>query len=286
MGVGGAIGQGLGWPWSFAVMAALGLLLAAAVRLSVREDLGLVGPGIQRSPIPSRQELAGLFRELFGAPTLICAYAGSGLQLFVMGAVLGWMPTYLNRYYGMPTGKAGAVAGGLVLISGFGMILCGVAADRLSRGRKERKASLTAGYCLASLVLFVLAFAAPAGALQLVLIGMAMFFAAGSSGPAGALVADVARAEIHGPAFATLTFVNNLLGLAPGPVAAGVIADHSNLLTAFRIIPWLAAAGAGLFWIARRSYLRDTACAGLGVVPAGAALAAAPAGSDAGEGRL
>jgi predicted MFS family arabinose efflux permease len=269
MGLGGAIGQGLGWPWSFAVMAILGLMLAAAFRLSVPDSLG-APPAVEgrRSAFPSRQELAVLLGELFGAPTLICAYVGSGLQLFVMSAALLWMPSYLNRYYGLDMAKAGAAAAGLVLIGGVGMIVCGVAADRLSKGRGRRKASLTAGYCLASLVFFALAFALPAGAPQLALIGAAMFFVAGSSGPAGALVADVTRAQVHGAAFAVLTMVNNLLGLAPAQVAAGVISDNSSLLTAFRVIPWLAAAAAAGFWIARRCYDRDVARRASGLAPA------------------
>ena len=39
-----------------------------------------------------------------------CAYIGSGLQLFVAGALPAWLPTYFNRYYELPVDKRG-VAG-------------------------------------------------------------------------------------------------------------------------------------------------------------------------------
>lgn len=42
------------------------------------------------------------------------------------------------------------------------------------------------------------------------------------------------------PVFATLTLVNNLLGLAPGPIVTGFIADHIGLLGALRLIPLVA----------------------------------------------
>jgi hypothetical protein len=41
---------------------------------------------------------------------VIAAYVGSGLQLFVGGTVIVWMPSYLNRYYAMGTDQAGGSA--------------------------------------------------------------------------------------------------------------------------------------------------------------------------------
>ena len=37
--------------------------------------------------------------------TIKCAYVGSGLQLFVAGALPAWLPTYFNRYYGLPVDR-------------------------------------------------------------------------------------------------------------------------------------------------------------------------------------
>ena len=49
-------------------------------------------------------------RTLCSSPSVIAAYIGSGLQLFVGGTVIVWMPSYLNRYYDMAPDKAGGVA--------------------------------------------------------------------------------------------------------------------------------------------------------------------------------
>lgn len=96
-----------------------------------------------------------------------------------------WMPSYLNRFYHMPTDKAGAVAAIIVLCSGAGMILCGMLSDRLCRNRPDRKISLAISYCLGSCLLLSMAFALPFGMPQLVLICLGMLIAAGTSGPAG-----------------------------------------------------------------------------------------------------
>jgi hypothetical protein len=72
-------------------------------------------------------------------------------------------------------------------------------------------------------------------------------------------VVNCTDAAIHATALATLTLANNLLGLAPGPIVAGVLADHSNLATALQIVPFSSLAAAAAFWFCRRHYDRDHA---------------------------
>ena len=62
---------------------------------------------------------------------------------------------------------------------------------------------------------------------------------------------------LHGSAFAALTLAHNLLGLAPGPILTGRIADTIGLLDALRFLPIAAVIAALLFLAARRSYLAD-----------------------------
>lgn len=49
-------------------------------------------------------------KTLYSSRTVVATYIGSGLQLFVAGSIIVWMPSYLNRYYAMPTDKAGILA--------------------------------------------------------------------------------------------------------------------------------------------------------------------------------
>ena len=72
---------------------------------------------------------------------MIFAYLGNGLQLFIVGSLIAWMPSFLNRQYAMPLRPRRApTAAVFVLLSGVGMIACGTLTDRLC-ARKPRRAS-------------------------------------------------------------------------------------------------------------------------------------------------
>jgi MFS family permease len=90
-----------------------------------------------------------------------------------------------------------------------------------------------------------------------VLIALGMFFGAGTVGPAGAMVANLTPAPLHGSAFGTLSLANNLLGLAPGPIVTGMLADAFGLPVALQLVPLVSLVSAGIFALARRSYQRD-----------------------------
>jgi MFS family permease len=244
MGLGGVIAAQVGWRWAFVGMAAFGLVLAAICPLVVRETHSGHIAGVKRTPL----------RTLFTGRALPATYFASGLQLFTGAACIVWMPSYLSRYYGMGTGKAGPIAALVVLASGAGMVLCGMLSDRLSRNEPARKASLAAAYSLGCALLLGLAFTLPHGTPQLALIVLGMFLAASGSGPASAIVADLSPAAIHGTAFATLTLVNNLVGLAPGPAVTGVLADHFGLAAAVQVLPLASLASAAVFLYVRRHY--------------------------------
>jgi len=251
MGLGGGIAAHMGWRWAFGGMALFGLALALLYPVVVREKR--IAPGRAAT---AGQQLVPL-RSLFGSASVRAAYIGSGLQLFVGGSFVVWMPSFMNRYYAMSAGRAGLGAALVVLASGAGMILCGMLSDRMCRAAPERKIALAVGYCLGSCVLLLAAFAMAPGTAQLVLIGAGMFLAAGTTGPAGAMVANLTHRSVHGTAFATLTLANNLLGLAPGPFLTGVMADRYGLATACQLVPLVSLAAALVFLRARRSYLED-----------------------------
>lgn len=251
MALGGGIAAHIGWRWAFAGMALFGMAMAALYPLVVRE--ARVGP--LRGGARTRPPL----RSLFNSRSVRAAYAGSGLQLFVGGAFIVWMPSFMNRYYAMGADRAGMAAAAVVLASGAGMVLCGMLSDRLCRAAPRRKIALAIVYCLSSCALLSLGFALAPGALQLGLIGAGMFLAAGTTGPAGAMVANLTPRPIHGTAFATLTLANNLLGLAPGPLLTGALADRLGLAQACQLVPLVSVLAAAVFWYARSHYEGDVA---------------------------
>ena len=256
MALGGAVAAHMGWRWAFAAMALFGLLLAVLYPLVVREKR-IAAPSARRVTGAVEAPAAVSLRSLFDSRAVLGAYIGSGLQLFVGGTVIVWIPSYLNRYYAMATDRAGAVSALIVLVSGVGMVACGLLSDRLCRNSPSGKFSLAITCCIASCVLLSLAFALPHGVPQLAMIALGMFLAAGTSGPAGAMVANLTPLPIHGTAFAMLTLANNLLGLAAGPLVTGLLADRLGLAKAFQLVPLIGLAAAAVFWFAKRHYRAD-----------------------------
>lgn len=251
--LGGMVASALGWRWAFAAMSGFGLLLAIVYPLVVTEKR-LAKLAVSDAPEPARKGLS----SLIATPSVIAAYVGSGLQLFVCAAIPAWMPSFLNRYYDLEPGRAAVSAAGFLLIGAVGMLLGGMINDRLCRGRPSNSPLVALAICAGSFVLLTAGFVLPQGAAQLLLIALGLFVAAGVTGPAGAMVANLTDPKAHGSAFAALTLANNLLGLAPGAVVTGFLADRMGGLNhALGVIPVTCLAAAAAFLIATRRYQRD-----------------------------
>ncbi|WP_408269280.1 MFS transporter [Paraburkholderia nemoris] len=261
MALGGSIAAHLGWRWSFGLIAAFGILLVIVYRIVVTEKRLARLRAKVSVEAPCRPGVRLSFRllmqGLFASRSVVCAYVGSGLHLFVPAALFAWMPSYLNRYYSMAPGSAAVAASGFVLLTGVGMVACGMLTDRISKTVPIRKWLTAIVYCLLSFAVLGIAFRLHAGPLQLVLIGVGMFVSAGASGPSGAMVANLTPSSIHASAFATLTLANNLLGLAPAAVLTGFIADRIGLLGTLQIVPIVPLIGAAAFFAGKRTYAKD-----------------------------
>ncbi|AUX87005.1 multidrug DMT transporter permease [Acinetobacter sp. ACNIH2] len=256
MALGGVMAEHYGWRWAFGGMAVFGLCLALLYPMVVKEKkIGIQSRKIKSEAKPDQFKQP--LKSIYSSRSVLATYIGSGLQLFVGGTVIVWLPSYLNRFYGMSTDRAGVVAAVIVLSSAIGTILCGMLCDRLGRNRPDRKVSLAIAFCLIGCVLLSIAFGMPAGNGQLLMICIGMFIALGTNGPSSAMVANLTHNSVHSTAFATLTLANNFLGLALGPLVIGKISDVIGLHSAFQLMPLMSIAAAAVFFYAKRHYLRD-----------------------------
>lgn len=252
--LGGVLASRWGWRWAVAAVAVLGIVLLLLFRRLVSDDQLARHEQLDTVDGPPGIRPRARLSAVLSPPTVLCTYLGNGLQLFVAGSLLAWLPSYLNRAYGLAAGVAAVLAAGLLLFIGIGMIGCGIVTDRLTRTRpRSRWSTATAiAYASASLVLLGGGFALPVGPPQLVLLGAGAFFAAGTSGPAGALVAELTPASIRASSLGVLALANNLVGLAAGPLVTGALADRFGLPTALQIVPVVSLAAAGVFAVGRR----------------------------------
>jgi len=259
--LGGLIAARWGWRAGFGIVGIPGLVLALLFLL-LRDyetvafrpgGVERVGAGLQRW---ARDVAAGLFRARSG----VAAYVGGALQLFVVGTVYAWLPSYLNRTYGLPAPRAGAKAALVVLLGSAGAVVWGHVADRLSRADLRGKLLLPAGCALMTCVTLVGAFAflAP-GRLQFALIAVGGFVMTATVGPVAAVAMDVVHPGLRATAASMVALVQNLFGLAAGPFIAGVLSDAYGLESALAVVPLLCLLAAVTFVVGARTYPTDLA---------------------------
>jgi len=228
--VGGLLAAQFGWRAAFAGMALFGLVLTICYPLVVKEShLAVDGRAANSAATATPRPR---LRALVSSRSVICAYFGSGVQVFITGALLAWLPSYLHRAYGMTVATAAAVAALFVLSSAAGMAICGSLADRVSRNAPAPKNMPSA-------------------------ISTSCGSPAGTVGPAGAMVANLTPEPLHGTALGMLSLANNLLGLAPGPIVTGMLADMFGLPVALQLVPLVSLISAGIFMLARSRYQQD-----------------------------
>src|SRR5687768_4679893 len=259
--LGGAIAVQFGWRWAFGAMAIIGLVLVVLYRLFITDkklEAHRVDDVAEGEPVSTTRERAKL-RTLFSTPSVIAAYVGSGLQLFIAGSLFAWLPSYLNRAYGLAPDKAAGLAAIAILFMGVGMIVCGAVTDRLSRHVPIRKWTTAIVYTVASLVFLGIGFSLPHGGVQLLLLAIGIFFAAGTAGPAGAMVSNLTHESIRATAMGTLSLANNLLGLAAGSLITGILADRFGLEGAMKIVPIVAVGALIALLIGRKAYPKSLA---------------------------
>ncbi|MEU4162517.1 MFS transporter [Actinoplanes sp. NPDC026670] len=253
--LGGVLAVQFGWRWAFAAMGVFGLVLAGLYRLTISErSLAAHRSDAGAGPSPAAGEQRARLGTLFATPAVVLAYLGGGLQLFIAGSLFGWLPSYFNRAYAMAPDRAAPVAALFILVMGAGMAVCGLITDRAGRTRPAAEWTTAVVFAVLTLVFLGAGFAIRPGGPQLLLLAVGCFFAAGTAGPTGALVARLTHESIRATAFGVLTLFNNMLGLAAGPIVTGVLADRLGLETAMRYVPLAAVAATILLVAGRRAH--------------------------------
>jgi MFS transporter, Spinster family, sphingosine-1-phosphate transporter len=256
---GGVIAARWGWRAAFGVLALPGIAVALLfLRFRDYPTVRLGGPTGARS---ARRILCELFRARSGA----AAYTGGAVQLMVLSTVYTWLPSQLRRAYGMPVDRA-AGATALVIMVGFaGMIAFAHVADRAAVRNPRARLLVPAALAIVTAGLLSTAFAAVGpGVVQFLLIVAGGATMTAAVGPVSAVVVDVVHPALRATAISTMTVVQNLVGLAVGPVLAGWLSDLYGLTAALAVMPLLCLTSAATFWYGSRFYTRDRDAVPLG----------------------
>ena len=257
--LGGVIAARWGWQMAFGVVGVPGLFLAL-LYLFVRDYKTV---DIQGATQSGTQLSLGLlvrrtFRTLAGTRTLVWACAGAAMQLIVVSAIWSWLPSFFNRYHGVPAEHAGQKAALVVLAGAVGSFAWGSMVDRMALGRTRVRLLIVSALCLLSMVIFLVAFGLmSASPLQFGLILVGGFVMACTVGPISAVVLDVIHPAMRSTGAAVLSLAQNLLGLAVGPFLTGLLSDLWSLQTALTVVPLFSLLAVAAFLRATGSYEAD-----------------------------
>jgi len=262
--LGGYLNARYGWRMTFFIMGVPGLLLAAVVRLTIREPRLHAVIGVQRSDdrLPRMTEV---LVYLSGQPSIRNLMIAIVL-LFTMGLGLApWYAAFLMRSHGMDTAAVGVWLGLIFGIGGIiGTLGGGYVATRWF-GEDAQSQTRLSGLMIGSLVVFFVPFLLLQGKYQalsaLAGIPIVLFVFVG---PTYAILQRLVPDEMRATTVSISMLLANLIGMGIGPQIVGILSDllHptlgvDSLRYAMLIMSFIAPASAYYFWRAAGTVNRD-----------------------------
>ena len=248
---GGWAVENLGWRATFFVVGVPGLLLALVVRFTMIEPQR--GASEDRVAGAGRPALIDVWRFLKQRRSFFHMAVGAGLSSFVGYSVIGFLPSFVNRSFGVDK-IAMLMWLGLILgiAGGAGFFLGGYIADRLGRTVQRRALSFIA--LVALLTALLMSFMFLAGSWQLVLLFFVIPALTNNVylAPVLSLTQSLVSLRMRATASALVLLIINIIGLAMGPWATGILSDllqpkfgsesmrYSLLIVNCVILPWAA----------------------------------------------
>lgn len=221
LALGGALGQTIGWRYTFALLGLPGVLIAALLLFTLREDSRPREQGEDAG-----HNLAASLRTLMREPFYLLVLGAICISVVVEFGLNQWLPTFYVRQFGMDMEEVGYRYGFVVAAGGlpgglFGGLLC----DRLMRRDRRWVVWMPAGmYALAIPVGLAMLLAASAE-VALVLNGIYGFLIYSTSGCFWAACLLLAPPALRSIASATALTVSSVTGLTLGPIIVGLLSD-------------------------------------------------------------
>ena len=165
----------------------------------------------------------------------------------------------------MSPGQAGVRTALVILIGGLGTVFWSIVADRVARNVAGARLYIPAAVAIMTAAMICGAFIGnPPGEIRFWLIAAGGFVMTGTIGPVASVIVDVSDRGLRATALSILALIQNLLGLAGGPLVLGLLADRHGLEFAMSVVPLFSLLAAFMFAVAARTYLADMQSAEVG----------------------
>lgn len=250
--MGGYIAQNVEWRTAFLVVGATGLVVAPLFRAVVRDfptpRSGSNPTGAEAAPpVP----VGRVFAILAAKPSFWLLAFGAAAGSMCGYGVAFWLPSLMQRSFGLTLVGTGQFIGALLLTGGVAGILAGgTLADRLGARNRRWYALLPALCYVAGTPLFiagVLSASWPV-AFALFLLPQALVYV--WLGPVLTAVQHLVPAELRATASASFLLINNLIGLGLGSWAIGALSKALTPGYGDEALRYAIAAGLCLYLVA------------------------------------
>ncbi len=261
---GGWIAEFFGWRMAFLAVGLPGVLLAVAVRMTLKEPIRGMSDTAQTDESEQLPILRAV-RQLWALRSFRYASFGAAFNAFVGYGALNFMPSFMIRLHQMPVGQVGTYLALIVGIGGaIGAYAGGQISDRL--GKRDARWYFWVpglGTLFAAVWLPIVVLTDSLNLLWSVFfinnVSLALFLA-----PTIAMAHNLVGPQRRALASAMIYFVLNIIGLGLGPLTVGIISDllmpstgAESLRWALLIVSQAALLGAGFYFIAARHLKAD-----------------------------
>jgi MFS family permease len=223
---------GLRAPWqvTFLLLGLPGLVVAFLVLL-LRE------PGRERRVPPSSGLSPDSLRPFYAENRsyLFSHHLATGMTGLAFNATLTWIAPFVMRGFGMSAAQAGATAGIAIITGSIGLLIGGIASDRLrEQGRARRLLICIIAVVPGAPVAIALAFAGSATAAVFLLAGVVLC-AGVPFGAATAALQEMTPKAGRGTVSAIYLLVFSIIS-SMGPISVGALSDHIGLGNAMGLV--------------------------------------------------
>lgn len=246
---GGWVVTNMGWREAFFVVGLPGLVLAAIVRYTLVEPERGSSEGRAASEAPPT--LMQTLRFLAKRQSFVHMSIAAGLSAFVGYAVLSWMPSFMDRSFGKAYGEL-LVWLGLILgiAGGAGFFFGGYIADRVGRTQQSKALKFIAVTVFISAGLSTLMYLTNSWQLSLLLFIIPAAMTNVYLAPVLAQTQSLVGLRMRSVASALVLLIINVIGLALGPWATGLLSDllatefgnesmrYALLMVVVIVLPW------------------------------------------------
>jgi MFS family permease len=244
--LGGFVGEHYGWRHAFYVAGAPGLVLGLLAFRMAEPPRGASDGVVRTHHTFDPWAALGLLR----VPSFVWTTLGMASMTFALGGLAFWVPTFFHRLRGIPLDEANTLFGGITVAAGLvGTFLGGFLGDWLLKRTKKAYLIVSGWGMLLGVPAAYIGLTSPNREVYLPAIFLAEVFVFLNTGPANAVLVNVALPEIRATAIGASIFVFHLLGDVPSPILIGKVSDWTGDLSQAMLLTTVAMAVSGICYL-------------------------------------